>query len=86
VSDVLLTGGWLVDGSGAPPWRPDLGVTGGRIAATGRPGGPARTILAVRRPADAVDDVLVNGEFVLRCAAKTGVRAGRALRRGQECT
>jgi N-acyl-D-amino-acid deacylase len=83
VSDVLLTGGWLVDGSGAPPWRADLGLTGGRIAAIG---GPARTILAPRRPADGVNDVLVNGEFVLRGAAMTGVRAGRALRRGPECT
>lgn len=33
--DVLLHGGWVVDGSGAPPWRADLGVDGDRIAAIG---------------------------------------------------
>ena len=36
-----------------------------------------------RRPATGVDHVLVNGEFVLRDGALTGVRAGRALRRGE---
>ena len=25
--DVLLRGGWVVDGTGAPPWRADLAVT-----------------------------------------------------------
>ncbi len=34
--DVLLRGGWVVDGSGAPPWRADLAVAGARIAAVGR--------------------------------------------------
>lgn len=33
--DVLIRGGWVVDGSGAPPWRADLAVTGTRIAAVG---------------------------------------------------
>jgi N-acyl-D-amino-acid deacylase len=36
--DVLLFGGWVVDGSGAPPWRADVAVTGNRIAAVGRLG------------------------------------------------
>ena len=35
VFDVLLRGGWVVDGTGAPPWRADLAVTGDRIAAIG---------------------------------------------------
>lgn len=34
--DVVFHGGWVVDGTGAPPWRADLGVQGERIAAIGR--------------------------------------------------
>jgi N-acyl-D-amino-acid deacylase len=36
VFDVLLRGGWVVDGTGAPPWRADLAVGGDRIAAIGQ--------------------------------------------------
>jgi N-acyl-D-amino-acid deacylase len=36
VFDVVLHGGWVVDGSGAPPTRADLAITGDRIAAIGR--------------------------------------------------
>jgi N-acyl-D-amino-acid deacylase len=36
-----------------------------------------------RQPADGIDDVIVNGEFVLRDGHLTGVRSGRGLRRGQ---
>jgi N-acyl-D-amino-acid deacylase len=36
--DVILRGGWIVDGSGAPPWRADLGIEAGRVAAVGRLG------------------------------------------------
>jgi N-acyl-D-amino-acid deacylase len=34
--DLLLRGGWVVDGSGGPPFRADLAVAGDRIAAIGR--------------------------------------------------
>ena len=46
--DVLLSGGWVVDGSGAPPWRADIAIQTKRIAAVG-PLGPAdgRTVLDV---------------------------------------
>jgi N-acyl-D-amino-acid deacylase len=34
--DIILRGGWVVDGSGAPPWRADLGIKADRIAAVDR--------------------------------------------------
>ena len=34
--DLMLRGGWMLDGTGAPATRVDVGVTGGRIAAVGR--------------------------------------------------
>jgi N-acyl-D-aspartate/D-glutamate deacylase len=34
--DVLLTGGTVVDGTGAPWYRADVGITGDRIARIGR--------------------------------------------------
>ncbi|HKE89869.1 MAG TPA: D-aminoacylase [Gemmatimonadales bacterium] len=46
--DVLLTGGWIVDGSGNPRWRGDLGVRGDRIAAIGRLTGTAKETLDVK--------------------------------------
>lgn len=36
--DVLLKGGWVVDGSGNPRWRGDVAIRGDRIAALGRLG------------------------------------------------
>ena len=36
--DVVLQGGWVVDGTGAPPMRADVALTGDRIAAVGRLG------------------------------------------------
>jgi dihydroorotase/N-acyl-D-amino-acid deacylase len=46
--DVLLTGGWIVDGSGNPGYRGDVAVRGERIAAVGYlPGATARDTLDV---------------------------------------
>ena len=46
--DLLLTGGWIVDGSGNPRWRGDVAVRGDRIAAMGKIIGLARETLDVK--------------------------------------
>jgi N-acyl-D-aspartate/D-glutamate deacylase len=46
--DLILTGGTLVDGTGAAPREADVAVAGDRIAAVGRDLGPARRTLDVR--------------------------------------
>lgn len=44
--DVLLRGGWVLDGTGAPPFRADVAVEDGRIAAVGAlPGAAAATVV-----------------------------------------
>ena len=46
--DVLLRGGWIVDGTGNPRYAGDVAITGERIAALGRlPGAEARETLDV---------------------------------------
>ena len=45
--DCLIRGGLVVDGSGAPPFKADVAIRNGRIAAVGQGLGPAaRTIEA----------------------------------------
>src|SRR5438034_10285526 len=47
--DVLLTGGWVVDGSGNPRWAGDVAIRGDRIAALGYlRGAEARETVDVR--------------------------------------
>ena len=47
--DVLLTGGWIVDGSGNPRWQGDVGIRGDRIVAVGYlPGARARDTVDAR--------------------------------------
>jgi N-acyl-D-amino-acid deacylase len=41
VFDTLVRGGWLLDGTGAPATRVDVGISGDRIAAVGRLDGAA---------------------------------------------
>ena len=44
--DLLLRGGWVVDGTGGPPFRADLAVTGDRVAAVGQLAGADATAAA----------------------------------------
>jgi N-acyl-D-amino-acid deacylase len=43
--DLLIRNGTVVDGSGAPPYRADLAVKGGRIAEIGRSTDPAKQVI-----------------------------------------
>ncbi len=53
--DILIKGGLLVDGSGAPPRRADIGIRAGRIEAIGKLPGPARETI------DATDRIVAPG-------------------------
>jgi N-acyl-D-aspartate/D-glutamate deacylase len=44
--DLRIRGGTIVDGSGAPRWRGDVGVAGGRVVAIGEVDEPARETLS----------------------------------------
>jgi N-acyl-D-amino-acid deacylase len=46
VFDVLIRGGRVVDGSGAPPFAADVGIMGDRITAVGHVDGEARRVVA----------------------------------------
>jgi N-acyl-D-amino-acid deacylase len=66
--DLLITGGWVIDGTGAPPFRADVGVTGDRIAALGRlDTAEARTRLEVAdlHVAPGFIDAHVHGDLAL---------------------
>ena len=43
--DIVIRGGRIVDGTGAPSYRADLAILNGRIAAIGRPGARARRVI-----------------------------------------
>ena len=47
MTDVLLTGGTVVDGTGAPPRRADVAIDGGRITAVGTDVASAREVIDV---------------------------------------
>src|SRR5690242_5258985 len=43
--DLIIKHGTIVDGTGAPRYEADLGVSGGKIAAIGQISGPAREVI-----------------------------------------
>lgn len=53
--DLLIAGGHVIDGTGSPWYRADVGIAGDRIAGIGRDLGPARDTL------DATDHVVAPG-------------------------
>ena len=73
--DALIRGGLIVDGTDAPGRRPDVGVVNGGVVEL--------------RPHDfveaqGVENVLVNGEVIVRSGAVTGACPGRVMRGGRD--
>ena len=51
--DLVIRGGTIVDGSGAPPFEADVSIEGDRIVALGNHAGPAGQVIdATGNPAD----------------------------------
>jgi len=67
--DLLIRNGWIVDGSGAPRYRGDVAVSGGRIAAIIRPG----AMVAGQREIDALDCVVAPGFVDMHSHADLGL-------------
>src|SRR5689334_5731190 len=77
--DVLITNGRVLDGSGNPWMRADIGIRGDRIAAMGRLAGAAATVVV-----DAKDRVVAPGfidvhSHALEALTRAELREGRAL-------
>jgi N-acyl-D-amino-acid deacylase len=66
--DYLIRGGWVIDGSGGPPFRADLGVLDDRVADVGRlPGAAASQVLEAEGlyVAPGFIDAHVHGDLML---------------------
>src|SRR4051812_45666439 len=66
--DVLIRGGWVLDGTGDPAYRADVGVTGDRVAAVGRlDGAEAATFIdaAGRRVMPGLIDCHAHGDALV---------------------
>ena len=63
--DLLLRGGWVVDGTGGPPFRADLAITGDRVAAVGRLAGAGIGAGRERAGATAAAELDVTGRYLM---------------------
>src|SRR5437879_6350699 len=71
--DLVIKNGWVVDGSGLPRYRGDVGVVAGRIAAIGRIRESARDVMGERAfEKPATEDDLTAMERELRQAIAAG--------------
>ena len=78
--DILIRGGTLFDGTGAPGVLGDVAIEGGRIAATGRVAGPAKITIdaAGLAVAPGFIDIKTHSDFTLPInpKAESKVRQG----------
>ncbi len=73
--DVVIRGGLVLDGSGSPPFRADVGIRNGRIAAVGElPAAEARTVV------DAAGRLVTPGFVDIHSHADDNVRRRPTLR------
>ena len=64
--DIVIRGGSIIDGSGAPAFTGDVAIAGGRIAAVGGKQGPARREIDADVPARAVSEHDKEGVWLFR--------------------
>ena len=74
--DLKISGGQVLDGTGTPAVRADVGVTGDSITAVG----DLATYEDPHRYAAGIEHVIVNGRAVVRGGEHTGNLPGRVLR------
>ncbi|MCD6359790.1 MAG: hypothetical protein J7M38_02930 [Armatimonadetes bacterium] len=70
--DLIITGGTVVDGAGAPGFRADVGVRGETIAAA--------TYEAPHRYPEGIAQVIVAGRVAVEHGVQSGERYGGTLR------
>ena len=78
--DLLIQGGAIYDGSGAPGFRGDIAVQGGKIVAVGKVSGEASQVIDADGLAEGVYYTVVNGTVLTQHGAHTGAYPERVLR------